>query len=224
MPRPQRPDADNEENTDPMTQTHGRAKTHASRREAERKKGPPQRITVLTLLAAQLAGRAVNRRAGSPARPAIRNSLRVRVPAVAAAGAALAMTVALGAAHHGSLTKPAHVSTCCNAALRALRPAASDPTRPYSLQAIAERAVASPASSASARRLYTSSISGRRPGDEPVPPLARGGCDAVVTGGAQHRDIGGPPSGHARPGIHRRACQGSSPGRQAQQRRHNGGR
>jgi hypothetical protein len=35
-----------------MTQTHGRAKTHATGREAERKKGPGQRFTMLTLLAA----------------------------------------------------------------------------------------------------------------------------------------------------------------------------
>jgi lipoprotein signal peptidase len=129
--------------------------------------------TPLFLLAtAQLAGRAVNRRTASRARPAIRNSLRARVPAVAAAGAALIMTVALGASHHGSLTKPAHTSTCCNSARRELRPAARDPARPYRLEAIAARAAVSSASATSARRLYKSSISGRRRGDAPgcLPP------------------------------------------------------
>jgi len=49
-------------------------------------------------------------------------------------------------------------------------------------------------------------------------------CDAVVTAGAQPGDIGAAPSGHAWPGIHRRACQGLLPGCHALQRRHNGGR
>lgn len=63
--------------------------------------------TPLFLLAtARLAGRTADRPAASPGRPAIHNPLRARVPAVAVAGAALIMTVALGAAHHGGLTKP----------------------------------------------------------------------------------------------------------------------
>jgi lipoprotein signal peptidase len=63
--------------------------------------------TPLFLLAtAHLAGRAADRRVANPGRPARRNPLRARVPAVAVAGAALIMTVALGAAHHGGLTKP----------------------------------------------------------------------------------------------------------------------
>jgi lipoprotein signal peptidase len=62
--------------------------------------------TPLFLLAtARLARRAARRPAASPA---AHNSPRARKPAVAAAGAALVMTVALGATHHGSLTKPAH--------------------------------------------------------------------------------------------------------------------
>ena len=135
--------------------------------------------TPLFLLAtAELAGRAVNRRTASPA---IRSSLRARVPAVAAAGAALIMTVALGAAHHGSLTKPAHASTCCHSALRVLRPAAREPTGPYSLQEIKARAAALSASSASARRLYKPSMSGRRPGDEPGSPPTSGARPAVRT-------------------------------------------
>lgn len=129
--------------------------------------------TPLFLLAtAQLAGRAVNRRTASPARPAIRNSPRARVSAVAAAGAALIMTVALGASHHGGLTKPAYASTCCSSALREFRPAARDPARPHRLEEIAARAAVSSAASASARQLSTSSMSGRRPGDAPgrLPP------------------------------------------------------
>jgi lipoprotein signal peptidase len=68
--------------------------------------------TPLFLLAtARLTKRAAGRPGASPARPAIRDHLRARVPAVAAAGAALIMTVALGAAHPGSLTKPRPAST-----------------------------------------------------------------------------------------------------------------
>jgi len=63
--------------------------------------------TPLFLLATVwLAWRTASRPAGSPGRPAIGNSPRARVPTVAVAGAALVMTVALGAAHHGGLTKP----------------------------------------------------------------------------------------------------------------------
>jgi lipoprotein signal peptidase len=63
--------------------------------------------TPLFLLAtARLAGRAANRPVASPGRSALRNSPRARVPAVAVGGAALIMTVALGAAHDGGLTKP----------------------------------------------------------------------------------------------------------------------
>jgi lipoprotein signal peptidase len=58
------------------------------------------------LVTGWLAKRAANRSAPSPARPALRNASRARVPTVAVAGAALIMTVALGAAHHGGLTKP----------------------------------------------------------------------------------------------------------------------
>lgn len=67
--------------------------------------------TPLFLLATgQLSGRAANRAAPGAARPAP-NSPRARKPAVAAAaGAALVMTVALGATDQGSLTKPAHAS------------------------------------------------------------------------------------------------------------------
>ena len=62
--------------------------------------------TPLFLLAtAWLARRAANRPAANPGRPALRNSPRARAP-VAVAGAALIMTVALSAAHHGGLTKP----------------------------------------------------------------------------------------------------------------------
>jgi hypothetical protein len=61
--------------------------------------------TPLFLLATvQLARRAASRPAASPA---ARHSPRARKPAVAVAGAAVVMTVALGATHHGSLTKPA---------------------------------------------------------------------------------------------------------------------
>jgi lipoprotein signal peptidase len=137
--------------------------------------------TPLFLLAtAHLAGRAVNRRTASPARPAIRNSLRARVSAVAAAGAALIVTVALGASHHGSLTKPADARTCCNSARMEWRPAARDPARPYRLEATAARAAVLSASAASARRSYRSFMPGRRRGVAPgcLPPalvLRRGG-------------------------------------------------
>ena len=68
--------------------------------------------TPLFLLATtQLARRAAGRPPPAQAGPARRNSLRARVPAVGVAGAALMMTVALGATHHGSLTKPSHTST-----------------------------------------------------------------------------------------------------------------
>jgi lipoprotein signal peptidase len=68
--------------------------------------------TPLFLLAtARLTKRAAGPPGASPARSAIRDHLRARVPAVAAAGAALIMTVALGAAHPGGLTKPSHAST-----------------------------------------------------------------------------------------------------------------
>ena len=63
--------------------------------------------TPLFLLAtARLARRAANRPDASPGRLAIRTFPRARVPTVAVAGSALIMTVALGAAHHGGLTKP----------------------------------------------------------------------------------------------------------------------
>lgn len=63
--------------------------------------------TPLFLLATiRLARRAANRSVANPGGPAIRNSPRGRVPTVAVGGAALIMTVALGAAHHGGLTKP----------------------------------------------------------------------------------------------------------------------
>jgi lipoprotein signal peptidase len=65
--------------------------------------------TPLFLLATvQLARRAASRPAASPA---ARHSPRARKPAVAVAGAAVVMTVALGATHHGSLTKPAPART-----------------------------------------------------------------------------------------------------------------
>ena len=68
--------------------------------------------TPLFLLAtAQLAKRAANRPPPAHQDHAIRNSPRARVPIVAVAGAALVMTVALGAAHHRGLTKPSHTST-----------------------------------------------------------------------------------------------------------------
>lgn len=114
--------------------------------------------TPLFLLAtAQLAGRAVGRPAASSVRLAIRNSLRARVPAVAAAGAALIMTVALGAAHHGSLTKPANDSTCCKLSLRVLRSAEM-----YAIEQCRLRISAASAAvaSASARRVYVSSMPG----------------------------------------------------------------
>jgi lipoprotein signal peptidase len=80
--------------------------------------------TPLFLLAtAQLAKRAASRPTTSSARPAIRNALRARMPAVAFAGAALVITAALGATHHGSLTRPAHTRTttplvCANSRTR----------------------------------------------------------------------------------------------------------
>jgi lipoprotein signal peptidase len=62
--------------------------------------------TPLFLLAgAQRAKRPANQPGASPAR---RGSPRGRVLAVAVAGAALIMTVALGAAHYGTLMKPSH--------------------------------------------------------------------------------------------------------------------
>jgi len=68
--------------------------------------------TPLFLLAtAELAKRTADRPSPTQRGPAGRNSLRARVLAVAAAGAALILTVALGAAHHGSLTSPSHTST-----------------------------------------------------------------------------------------------------------------
>lgn len=89
--------------------------------------------TPLFLLAtARLPKRAAGRPAPSPARPAIRNSLRARVPVLAVAAAALIMTVALGAAHRGSLTKPALAgTTCCSHAWRADQPGwrAMEPSR-----------------------------------------------------------------------------------------------
>lgn len=59
---------------------------------------------------AWLAMRAANRSGTSPARHAIRSAPRARVPIMAVAGAALTMTVALGATHHGGLTKPSRPS------------------------------------------------------------------------------------------------------------------
>ena len=61
---------------------------------------------IFLLVTAWLAKRAANRSVANPARRAIRNAPRARVPVVAVAGAALTMTVALGATHHGGLTKP----------------------------------------------------------------------------------------------------------------------
>lgn len=63
--------------------------------------------TPLFLLAtARLARRAASRPVARPGRLVMRSSPRARVPTVAVAGSALIMTVALGAAHHGGLTKP----------------------------------------------------------------------------------------------------------------------
>jgi len=62
------------------------------------------------LVTVWLATRAANRSAANRERQAIRNAPRARVPIVAVAGAALTMTVALGATHHGGLTKPRHPS------------------------------------------------------------------------------------------------------------------
>ena len=58
------------------------------------------------LVTVWLALRPANRSVANPARQAIRSAPRARVPIVAVAGAALTMTVALGATHHGDLTKP----------------------------------------------------------------------------------------------------------------------
>jgi lipoprotein signal peptidase len=58
------------------------------------------------LVTVWLARRAANQPVANPGRPAIRHSPRARMPTVAVAGAALIMTVALGAAHDGGLTKP----------------------------------------------------------------------------------------------------------------------
>jgi lipoprotein signal peptidase len=66
---------------------------------------------LLLLATARLPRCAANRPSPTKREHAIRNSLRARVPTVAVAGAALIMTVALGAAHHGGLTKPSHIST-----------------------------------------------------------------------------------------------------------------
>ena len=63
--------------------------------------------TPLFLLATvRLARRAAQQPVANTGRPATRNSPRVRVPAMTVAGAALIMTVALGAAHDGGLTRP----------------------------------------------------------------------------------------------------------------------
>jgi lipoprotein signal peptidase len=61
------------------------------------------------LVSASLASRPAIRATG-PATPAKRDSRRARVPIVAAAGAALIPTVALGATHHGTLARPMHPS------------------------------------------------------------------------------------------------------------------
>src|SRR5207248_10165139 len=66
---------------------------------------------LLLLATARLPRCGANRLPPATRQHGLRNSLRARVPAVAVAGAALIMTVALGAAHHGSLTKPPHTST-----------------------------------------------------------------------------------------------------------------
>lgn len=158
--------------------------------------------TPLFLLAtAQLAGRAVNRRTASPARPAIRNSLRARVSVVAAGGAALIMTVALGASHDGGLTKPAHAGTCCSSALREFRPGARDPARPYRLEEIAARAAVPSAASAAARRLYQSSMSGRRRDNAPgrLPPSAPPACRRLRRSGPSDAERHGQVSGPAVP-------------------------
>jgi lipoprotein signal peptidase len=68
--------------------------------------------TPLFLLAtACLAARAAGRPAAGQAAPAGRDSPRARVAIVSVAGAALITTVALGAAHHGTLARPSHTST-----------------------------------------------------------------------------------------------------------------
>jgi lipoprotein signal peptidase len=54
----------------------------------------------------RLARRAAHQSVANQGRPAMGNSPRARAPTVAVAGAALVMTVALGAAHDGGLTKP----------------------------------------------------------------------------------------------------------------------
>ena len=66
---------------------------------------------LLLLATAWLPRYAANRPPPAKREDAIRNSLRARVPTVVVAGAALIMTVALGATHDGSLTQPSHTST-----------------------------------------------------------------------------------------------------------------
>jgi lipoprotein signal peptidase len=69
------------------------------------------------LAAAYLAGRTGKR---PPAGPAARSFPRARAPLAAVAGAGLIMTVALGAAHQGTLTRPSNPGTrCVEQALRA---------------------------------------------------------------------------------------------------------
>jgi Signal peptidase (SPase) II len=58
------------------------------------------------LAAAHLAQRAANRSAADAVTPAKRDFPRVRAPIAAIAAAGLIMTVALGAAHYGSPTRP----------------------------------------------------------------------------------------------------------------------
>ncbi len=68
--------------------------------------------TPLFLLAAAcLAARAAGRDRASPATPATRISPRPRMPVVALAAAGLVVTVALGAVHHGGLTRPPPAGT-----------------------------------------------------------------------------------------------------------------
>jgi len=66
--------------------------------------------TPLFLLATAYPVSRTAAQAADPATPAQRDSRRARVPIVAAAGAALITTVALGATHHGTLDKPLHAS------------------------------------------------------------------------------------------------------------------
>lgn len=60
---------------------------------------------------AHRARRPASQPAAGPAAPAAANSPRTRRPIMAAAGAALITTVALGATHHGTLARPRHAST-----------------------------------------------------------------------------------------------------------------